>query len=151
MHHGYRVDYGPDFLSKGIVTIEPPKVGKAFRMFVPQVNEDGNETSGIAMPVIQAPLASYMGWNLRAPEIGAPKELYSMRGSYVAFPKTAEARKKTKDPRPSIEERYKTRKAYLEKITKAANNLAEHHYILPQDIPAITNQAAEQWDYHMKN
>jgi hypothetical protein len=150
MHHGYRVDYGPYFLSKGIVTIEPPKVGKAFRMFVPQVNEDGNETSGIAMPVIQAPLASYMGWNLRGPEIGAPKELYSMRGSYVVFPKTAESRKSTGDPRPSIEERYKNRKAYLEKTTKAAQNLSQRHYILARDIPAIVDQAAEQWDYHMK-
>ena len=150
MHHGYRVDYGPDFLKKGIVTIEPPKVGKAFRMFVPQVNDDGNETSGIAMPVIQAPLASYMGWNLRSPEIGAPKELYSMRGSYVAFPKTAEERKRTGDPRPSIAERYPTRKAYIDKLTKAAKHLAKDGYILSKDIPGIINQAAQQWDHHMK-
>ena len=132
------------------MTIEPPKVGKAFRMFVPQVNDDGNETSGIQLPVIQAPLASYMGWNLRAPEIGAPKELYSMRGSYVAFPKTAEDRKKTGDPRPSIEERYENREAYLEKITEASLKLALEGYILPRDISGIIHQAAEQWDYHMK-
>ena len=150
MHHGYRVDYGPEFLSKGIVTIEPPKVGKEFRMFVPQVKDDGNETSGIAMPVIQAPLASYMGWNLRAPEIGAPKELYSMRGSYVTFPKTAEDREKSGDPRPSIEERYENRRVYLEQISEASRKLALDGYILPRDIAGIVRQAADQWDYHMK-
>ena len=150
MHHGYRVDYGPDFLSKGVVTIEPPKVGKPFRMFVPQVNDDGNETSGIQLPVIRAPLASYMGWNLRSPEIGAPKELYSMRGSYVAFPKTAEDREKTGDPRPSIEERYENREAYLEKITQASRKLALERYILSRDIRSIIHQAAGQWDYHVK-
>ncbi len=150
MHHGYRVDYGPDFLSKGIVTIEPPKVGKEFRMFVAQVNGDGNETSGIILPVIEAPLASYMGWNLRAPEIGAPKELYSMRGSYVPFPKTAEDRKKTGDLRPSMEERYESREIYLKKITDSSKKLAQQRYVLTRDIPGIVEQAAEQWDYYMK-
>ncbi len=150
MHHGYRVDYGPGFLSERVVTIEPPKVGKAFRMFVPQVNGDGNETSGIVFPIVQVPLASYMGWNLRSPEIGAPKELYSMRGSYLAFTKTAIDRGKTGDPRPSIEERYENREVYLERITKASRKLATEGYILPRDIPGIVEQAVEQWDYHME-
>ena len=62
MHKAYRVDYGPEFLGKGIIANEPPKVGNAFPMFVPQVNaEDGNETSGIRLPVIQAPLGTYIG------------------------------------------------------------------------------------------
>ncbi len=150
MHHGYRVDYGPEFRTKGIVSIEPPKVGKAFTMLVPQVEGDGNETSGIRLPVIQAPLASYMGWNLRAPEIGAPKELYSMRGSYVAFPRTKAERVKKGDPRLSMEERYANREEYLERITKAARELAGEGYVLSRDMAGIVDQAAEQWDYYEK-
>src|SRR5262249_52758510 len=41
----HRVDYGPDFRSKGIVSVEPPKLGPVFGMRVPQVDRDGNETS----------------------------------------------------------------------------------------------------------
>ena len=48
----WRVDYGPEFRTAGIVTIEPPKVGSAFPMRVPQVDADGNETSGIRMPAL---------------------------------------------------------------------------------------------------
>src|SRR5579859_1581161 len=62
----YHVDYGPDFRTRGIIGIEPPQVGKPFPTLVPQVDADGNETSGIRMPDIQAPLGTYTGWNMRA-------------------------------------------------------------------------------------
>ncbi len=62
--HAYRVDYGPEFRTRGIITIEPPKVGHAFATMLPQVNADGNETSGVRMPDIQAPLGTFTGWNL---------------------------------------------------------------------------------------
>ncbi len=109
----YRIDYGPDFESKGIVSIEPPKVGAAFPMLVPQADEDGNDIAGIRLPDLAVPLATYTGWNLRDASIGAPEELYSMAGSWIPFARTAADRKKNGDPRPSIEERYKTRDAYL--------------------------------------
>lgn len=51
MHSAFRVDYGPEFLSKGIISVEPPKVGKPFSMLVPQVDPaDGNETAGFGCP-----------------------------------------------------------------------------------------------------
>jgi len=150
MHKAYRVDYGPEFLGKGIIANEPPKVGNAFPMFVPQVNaEDGNETSGIRLPVIQAPLGTYMGWNLRDPKIGAPDELFSMVGSYLQFPGTRVERQKTGDPRKSIEELYRNRDDYLQKITASALSLAKGGYVLERDIPKIVEKAAAQWDYTM--
>ncbi|MEO7653454.1 MAG: alpha/beta hydrolase domain-containing protein, partial [Bryobacteraceae bacterium] len=69
LQKGYRADYGPEFRSRGIVTIEPPQIGKPFPTLVPQVDGDGNETAGVRMPDIQAPLATFTGWNLRAPEL----------------------------------------------------------------------------------
>jgi hypothetical protein len=66
-----RLDFGPDFAAKGIVAYEPPKVGKPFPTLVPQVNRDGNETSGIQLPELAVPLATYTGWNLRDASIGA--------------------------------------------------------------------------------
>ena len=78
----WRSDFGPDFASKGIVAYEPPKVGKPFPMLVPQVDSDGNETSGIRLPELAVPLATYTGWNLRDANIGAPDEIQSMVGSF---------------------------------------------------------------------
>ena len=46
VHKAYRADYGPTFASDGIVTQEPPRIGKAFPILVPQVDADGD---GLAM------------------------------------------------------------------------------------------------------
>ena len=95
---------------------EPPKVGEAFPALVPQVDMDGNETSGIRLPELRFPLATYMGWNLRNPSVGAPTEQYPLIGSMVAFPRTKAEREKSGDPRLSIDERYKDEQEYLGKI-----------------------------------
>jgi hypothetical protein len=149
LHKAYRVDYGPEFRTKGIVAIEPPKVGKAFPMLVPQVDADGNDTSGIRLPEVQVPLATYTGWNLRVPEIGAPDELYSMAGSFIPFPRTEPERKKNRDPRPSVEERYKSRQDYLDKFTAATGDLVRNGYLLQRDVPHIIERGTSLWDYLM--
>jgi hypothetical protein len=143
----FRVDYGPDFREKGIVTIEPPRVGKPFGMRVPQVDTDGNETSGIRLPIVQVPLATYAGWNLRAAPIGAPDELYSMVGSTIPFARTREERESRGDPRPSIEERYRGRAEYVKRVEGAARELAREGYVLEGDVNSIVAGAGEQWDY----
>src|SRR5258708_27033325 len=142
----YHVDYGPDFRAKGIVAIEPPKVGKPFPTLLPQVDADGNETSGIRMPDIQAPLGTFAGWNLRSPEIGASDELFSMVGSYIPFARTKADREKSKDPRPSVEERYKSRADYLKRVESSAKNLVAGGYLLEQDVPKLVERGAAEWD-----
>jgi hypothetical protein len=147
IQQAYRVDYGPEFRTAGVISIEPPKVGRAFPMLLPQVNQDGNETSGLRMPELQVPLATYTGWNLRSPDIGAPAELNSMQGSFIPFLRTKADRELHHDPRPSIEERYASRAQYLEKIEAAARNLASGGYLLQGDIPQIVEHSATEWDY----
>ncbi|MFN7994445.1 MAG: alpha/beta hydrolase domain-containing protein [Bryobacteraceae bacterium] len=146
----WRVDYGPEFRTAGIVTIEPPKIGSAFPMRVPQVDRDGNETSGIRTPAIAVPLATYAGWNLRSPEIGAPDELYSMVGSYIPFARTKSERLKSGDPRFSVEERYTGKQDYLDKVRAAAQDLVRQHYLLERDVPHILDRASAEWDYVMR-
>jgi hypothetical protein len=126
---------------------ELPKLGPPFPTLVPQVNLDGNETSGIRMPEIQVPLASYTGWNLRSPKIGAPDQLFSMAGSSIPFPLNKAQREGRKDPRTSIEERYPTKRDYLEKITAAAQQLVKDGYLLDRDIINLRDRAAQEWDY----
>lgn len=133
----YRMDFGS----------MPPKLGEAYPTLIPQVDQDGNETSGIRMPNVQVPLASYTGWNLRAESIGAPEEMFSMVGSWIPFPRTKVERENAKDPRRSIEERYATKREYLEKITAAASALVRDGYLLEGDVERIRDRAASEWEY----
>jgi hypothetical protein len=142
----YHVDYGPEFRTLGIVSLEPPKVGKAFPTLAPQVDADGNELSGIHMPEIQAPLGTYTGWNLRLPEIGAPDEMFSMVGSYIPFARTKAEREKNGDSRLSVEERYASRADYLKRVEAAAKNLAAAGYLLEQDVEKLVERGGAEWD-----
>ena len=142
----YRLDFGPNFRTRGIIDFEPPKVGKPFPLLVPQVDADGNEISGIRLPEQIVPLATYTGWNLRDARIGAADVAYDMVGSFLPFPRTAADREKTGDPRRSIEERYKSRTEYLEKVTAAADALVRARLLLAADVSKITQRAGSRWD-----
>jgi len=45
----FHLNFGPDW-SKGIVSVEPPEVGKPFVVRVPAVDADGNVKAGIRLP-----------------------------------------------------------------------------------------------------
>src|SRR5579872_6607416 len=89
---------------QGIVSNEPPKVGKPFPALVPQADSDGNDLGGVRLPELQVPVATYTGWNLRDPSIGASDRRISFLGSFIPFAKTTRERQKTGDPRPSLAE-----------------------------------------------
>jgi hypothetical protein len=151
IHKAYRVDYGPDFATKGVISQEPPKIRSAFPMLVPQADADGNDIPGIRMPEIAVPLATYLGWNFFNERSGPASELASLTGSMIPFARTRADRERANDPRPSIEERYKSRDEYLGMITKSANELAAKGYVMKEDIPRIVQQAGTRWDWVMAN
>ena len=146
IHEAYRVDYGPQW-RKGIITLEPPRVGKAFPMMVPQVDRDGIDLAGIRMPEVAVPLATYTGWNPRDPRIGAQNELVDFAGSYIPFARTRVERERAGDPRLSIEERYQNRAQYLGMVAEAGLKLIKDGYLLAEDLPVLLNRASEQWAY----
>ena len=117
---------------------------------MPSVDADGNETGGLMMPEVAVPLATYTGWNLFHAEAGPTDVLSSMQGSYVPFPRTADDRRRTGDPRSSIEERYGSRAEYLGRVTEAALALVGDGYLLAGDLAPILAQAARHWDYLME-
>ena len=145
----YHADYGPQFKSHGIVSIEPPKLGKPFPVLLPQTNTDGNEIAGAHSPEHEVPLGTYTGWNLRSSDVGASEYLSNMIGSFIPFAKTKADRARSGDPRLSIEERYQGKDDYLAKVVEAANGLASRRLILKVDIPKISDQAAKRWDWVM--
>jgi len=120
--------------------------GTVLPMFVPQVDADGNETSGILHPEVAVPLATYTGWNFTNPDNGDPNTLVSLAGSYIPFPATREQRQRTRDPRPSIEERYDSREDFLTQIETVGQELIGQRYLLEADLPAIVERAADHWD-----
>lgn len=141
-----RLDHGPRWRSEGIATIVPPKIGPAYCTLVPAVDRDGNELAGIRLPDVVVPLATYMGWNLRAEAYGLGGVLATLDGSYLAFPKTLADRQKSGDPRASIQERYPTRKGYLDAYAKAVDELQKERFLLEEDASRMLEEAAAR-DY----
>ena len=146
-HKAYPVDYGPQFASDGIITNEPPEVGAAYTILVPQVDTDGNELGGLRTPGVVVPLATYTGWNLYNAEYGPTHIVSHMSGSFLPFPKDSTEREARNDPRLSIEERYESRAEYLGLVAAEAMTLIGQGYLLDQDLPEILAQAGVIWDY----
>lgn len=146
-HKAYRVFYGLDFASKGIISVDPPEVNGAYPILVPQVDADGNELAGLKMPEISVPLATYTGWNLFTAESGPPNLLSSMQGSYIPLPRTRADREHARDPRASIEERYRNRDQYLALVSAAAGELAQQGYLLEDDVATVVQRAGSHWNY----
>jgi hypothetical protein len=140
----FHLDFGPN-ASQGIFSIQPPKVGTAFPVLVPSVDADGNDRAGIHLPEIAVPLATYTGWNLRDPSIGAPDQRVSFEGSYLSFSKTAVDRERTGDPRKSVAERYAGQQNYMSQYIKAIDNLVKQHWILPEDRDSLRQRGEVEW------
>ena len=140
----YRLDFGLNW-REGILSIQPPNVGQPFPVLVPQVDADGNERAGVRLPEITVPLATYTGWNLREPSIGAPDQRLPFEGSYLSFPRTAIERQQTGDRRQSIAERYSGREDYLGRYANALDDLVKQRWILPEDRDAVMHRAEQEW------
>ena len=147
VHRAYRADYGPTFITDGVVSIEPPRIGTAFPILVPQVDADGNGLAGVRMPELAVPLATYTGWNLFNERSGPTDVLSSMQGSYLPLARTAADRKRANDPRPAIDERYRDKDQYIGQVSKAALVLIDQGFLLAEDLAPVLKNAARHWDY----
>jgi hypothetical protein len=138
------LDYGPNILH-GLVAVHPPRpLGKGqYTVLVPRVDRDGNDRAGIRLPAVQVPVGTYTGWNLR-PRGLAEDELAGLLGSFVPFARTRAERRKSGDPRLSIEERYKDRAGYVRQVSRAARILVDERYLLPDDAERMISKAKKQ-------
>ena len=139
------VDFGPE-AAQGIATTLPPVVSKPYPNFVPAVDRDGNEVSGIRLPDLTVPLATYLGWNLRHPNMGAPDQMMPLMGATIPFPATQKEREARGDPRLSIAERYPNKTDYLAQVRRAAHTLVEEGHLLAEDLELVVRQASERYD-----
>jgi hypothetical protein len=144
-----RLDFGPH-LARGIASTLPPIAGAGFPTYVSAVDADGNEVAGLRPPELHVPLGTFTGWNTRHPDQGAPGDLMAMMGSTLPFARTRDERERSGDPRPSIEERYPTRDAYLKQVRDATQALVAARHVLAEDVEAIVERAAHQYDLFLK-
>ena len=136
------LDYGKDFEKQRRIERQPPlRTGKLYGVRVPAVDADNNEQGALQMPSVAVPLATFTGWNLRNPAIGAPGELLRLTGGRIPFARTAADRERTGDPRRAVTERYSSFNDYLEQYMAAADKLEADGYLLPEHRDALEAHA----------
>ncbi len=129
----YKMELGPEW-PKGI-TAEPPRVVGTYPTLVPQVREDGNEIAGVHRPEIDAPLATYTGWNARDAKIGFAGTRPSFIGSHIAW------------SRDQVLSRYRTADECAGAYAAVAVALVRHRFLVADDLPALLEGAVKQWQF----
>jgi hypothetical protein len=136
-----RLDFGPE-IDHGFIEEPPRLVGHdEYTVVVPAGDSDGNDRAGVRAPMVAAPLGTYVGWNLRRPELGNGA-MVGITGSYVPFANTIDERRQTVDPRPAILERYRDAAHYAQEIRKAAEALVKDGFMLGEDVERAVAAAA---------
>ena len=138
------LDFGPD-ADDGFLTKLPPEIKdlNGYPILVPAVDADGNEIGGVRAPMVQAPLGTYTGWNIRMRGWGHGASL-TIYGSYIPFADTPEEQEIMRDPRMSVLERYGSPENYIKAVREAAEKLVSHGLMLEEDIEYVVAMA-ENW------
>jgi len=137
-------DWGPSLdysENTGFHSFEPPIVKQVIKQVVPRVDADGNEIGGVPVVLLQAPLGTYLGWNVTA--TGFHKgQVCNYQGGWIPFAKTKAERLASHDPRRSLEERYVSHGGYVAAVMAAAADAVAQGFLLPADAQALTDAAA---------
>jgi len=139
-------DWGPDFNysdTSGVPTNLPPPIKRVIKMLVPRVDADGNEMGGVPVVLRDAPLGTYLGWNITA---GGARPFHQGQicdyiGGMVPFARTKAERVANGDPRLSLEERYKDHAGYVAAVSAAAANAVAQGFLLQEDATALIGLA----------
>jgi hypothetical protein len=138
-------DWGPQFDpsdATGVPTNVPPPIKQAIRMLVPRTNADGNELGGVPVVLQDAPLGTYLGWNITA--AGFHKDqVCDYVGGMIPFAKTKAQRLANGDPRLSLEERYRDHAGYVAAVRAAAAKAEAAKFLLHDDAEKLIQQATD--------
>jgi hypothetical protein len=130
-------------------SVEPPSESTTYPVFVQSTDADGNALGGIRHPLLAAPLATHVGWSLRASGY-AEGDLFTIQGSMIPFAQTEPERLRADDPRPSLDSRYATRHAWAVRLTEAVDRLVADRLLLAEDGDRLTAAARESWDVYQE-
>ncbi len=135
-------DWGPQFNyldASGIPSNAPPPIKQVIKMLVPKVDADGNEVGGVPNVLTDAPLGTYLGWNITA---GGARPFHQGQicnyvGGMIPFAKTQAERVASGDPRLSLQERYGDHIGYVAAVAAAAANAVAKGFLLQADADAL--------------
>ena len=130
-------------------SVEPPNESTVYPVFVQRADADGNALGGIRHPLLAAPLATHVGWSVRASGYGEG-ELFTIQGSMIPFAQTEPERLRAEDPRPSLEARYASRDAWAARLAEAVDRLVANRLLLAEDGDRLTAAARESWDVYQE-
>lgn len=136
-------DLGPGFVYNdlsGAISIQPPIVKRTIPMLVPKTDADGNEVGGVPSVLHQAPLGTYLGWNVTANGYLKGRGC-GFSGGMIPFARTKAEREALADPRPSLEERYGTHDSYVAKVKAAAEALVRQRFLIQEDADRLVREA----------
>jgi hypothetical protein len=139
-------DWGPDFKAvdgSGIPTLAPPKIKQVLSMLAPKVDADGNELGGVPVVLADAPLGTYLGWNVTADGVMPfhKDQICNYVGGMLPFPRDAQARLAARDSRLSLAERYGSHDGYVTAVRQAAERAQQAGFLLAEDAQALIAEA----------
>jgi hypothetical protein len=136
-------DFGPGFNrvdGSGVPSVMPPLIKHTVAMKAAKVDADGNELGGVPVVLRDAPLGTYMGWNITASGFFAG-QLCSFAAGMIPFARTRAERLASGDPRLSLEERYKDHAGYVDAVRAAAANAVKRGFLLAADAASLVAAA----------
>ena len=113
---------------------------RGYEIRVPRLDANGNETAGIRMPELAVPVATYAGWNLRAPG-HAKGESCSTSGAAIPFAVNP-ATRSPKDMRATLAQLYRGRADYQARFGAAADALVARGYLTSLDAANVYRKGA---------
>ena len=137
-------DWGPGFNyvdGSGVPSRMPPAVKQAIKMKAVRVDSDGNELGGVPIVLRDAPLGTYLGWNIVSDGF-FKGQICNYAGGLIPFATTRAERMAAGDPRLSLEERYTNHEGYVEAVKRAAANAVRQGFLLREDADALITRAA---------
>ena len=114
-------------------------------MLAPKVNADGNEIGGVPVVLADAPLGTYLGWNVTA-DGDRPfhaGQICNYVGGMLPFARTESERQQRGDSRPSLEARYKDHDGYVGAVRAAAERAQKSGFLLADDAAALIKLAQD--------
>jgi len=139
-------DWGPDFNPQdgsGVPANAVPPIKRVLKMLAPKVDADGNELGGVPVVLRDAPLGTYLGWNVTA---GGERPFHAGQicnyvGGMLPFARSAAERQARGDARLSLEERYGSHDGYVEAVRRAAARAVKEGFLLEADAAALISAA----------
>jgi len=140
----YDYDLGPEFHyadESGVIALAPPRIRQSILSIVPRTDADGNEIGGVPSVLLQAPLGTYLGWNVTAGGFSKGRGC-GFAGGFIPFASTPAERAAAHDPRPSIRERYPTHDTYMAAVKAAVGRLVKERFLLRPDADRLIAEAS---------